>query len=41
MNNNRKYQIIKVRHYGVAFQDSDCARLLVTGMFHHWIVLLL
>jgi hypothetical protein len=42
MNKNKpQYQIIQVRHYGVPFEDSACARLLVTGMFHHWILLLL
>jgi hypothetical protein len=37
----RQYQIIQVRHYGVPFRDNEHARLLVTGMFHHWVVLLL
>jgi hypothetical protein len=37
----KQYQIVQVSHHGVPFEDSPCARLLVTGMFHHWIVLLL
>ncbi|MES2939196.1 MAG: hypothetical protein V4864_16035 [Pseudomonadota bacterium] len=39
--NNARYQIIKVRHFGAAFIDNENARLLCSGMFHHYVVLLL
>ena len=31
--------IIKIRHYGLPFLNSDCARLVLTGMFHHYVIL--
>lgn len=37
----KNYEIIRIEHRGHAFIDSAHARLLVTGLFHHWIVLLL
>lgn len=36
-----KAQIIKVEHHGHAFINSEHARLLCTGMYHHWILLIL
>jgi len=32
-------QIIKIRHYGVPFVNSDCAVLLATGVLHHIVLL--
>lgn len=31
--------IIKIKHNGMPFIDSACARLLATGIEHHYIVL--
>ena len=31
--------IIKIRHYGIPFVNSDCARLLLTGVLFHYVVL--
>lgn len=31
--------IIKIRHYGLPFVNSECARLLLTGVLFHYVVL--
>lgn len=36
----KKPIVIQIRHYGVPFIDSDCAKLLCTGILHHYIVLI-
>lgn len=37
----KSYAIIRIEHHGHAFIDNAHARLLVTGLYHHWIVLLM
>lgn len=37
---SKTYEIIRIEHHGCGFIDSAHARLLCTGRFHHWIVLL-
>jgi hypothetical protein len=32
-------QLIKIRHYGLPFINSDCARLVLTGLLHHYVLL--
>jgi hypothetical protein len=32
-------RLIKIRHYGLPFVDSDCARLAMSGAFHHYVLL--
>jgi hypothetical protein len=32
-------QLIKIRHYGLPFANSDCARLIFTGVLHHYVLL--
>lgn len=36
-----RYEIVQIRHHGVLFRSNQHARLLCTGMFHHYVVLLL
>ncbi len=31
--------VIKIRHYGIPFVNSGCARLLLTGVLFHYVVL--
>jgi hypothetical protein len=31
--------IIKIRHYGLPFVNSDCARLLLSGVLYHYVLL--
>lgn len=31
--------IIRIEHYGIPFIDSAHARLLATGVLHHYVVL--
>ena len=33
--------IIKIRHYGLPFSNSDCARLLLTNVLYHYVLLIL
>lgn len=33
-------KIIRIEHFGCAFISNENARLLVTGIHHHWILLL-
>lgn len=32
-------QIILIRHFGLPFQNSDCAVLLASGILHHIVLL--
>lgn len=32
--------IIKIEHFGHDFVNSNCAKLLVTGRFHHYVYLI-
>ena len=32
-------QIVKIRHYGMPFVNSYCAKVLVTGIFHHYVLI--
>lgn len=38
---SKPYLIMRIEHQGHAFIDNEHARLLCTGLHHHWIVLLL
>jgi len=31
--------LIKIRHYGSPFVNSDCARVVVSGVLHHYVLL--
>jgi hypothetical protein len=31
--------LIKIRHYGVPFVHSNYARLALTGMLHHYVLM--
>ena len=31
--------LIKIRHYGLPFMNSDCARLVFSGVLHHYVLL--
>jgi len=31
--------LIKIRHYGLPFINSDYARLVLTGWLHHYVLL--
>jgi hypothetical protein len=35
-----KPQIIRIEHFGHEFINNENARLLVTGIYHHWILML-
>lgn len=36
----KNHQIVRIEHFGCAFINNENARLLVTGIHHHWILLL-
>jgi hypothetical protein len=31
--------IIKIEHHGQGFIDSECARLFMTGLLHHYVII--
>lgn len=33
-------RLIKIRHNDLPFVDSDCARLVISGAFHHYVLLM-
>lgn len=35
-----KGTILKVRHYGLPFLSNEHAVLLVTGMYHHYVLII-
>jgi len=32
--------IIKIRHYGASFKNNENAKLVVTGLYHHYVLIL-
>lgn len=32
--------IVKIPHFGVAFNNSDCAKLILTGVFYHYVLII-
>ena len=35
-----KTKIIKIRHYGLPFVNTYAARLVMTGILHHYVILI-
>ncbi len=34
----RPIALIRIRHYGLPFEDSTHARVVVSGVLHHWVI---